>query len=337
MPRLYADDAFQVWSDEVNKQCRRILGLTLKDLPELHAKEAFEAGLAPDSFFEELVLGSLSRGRIRAYWRVLGRGDVAPHPTLTVDELAAETAVRDVVPSPTQPETSMPTWLNFAEIRSRVSLEDVIFKLYGIDNLKRDGRKLVGPCPVHGGDSSRAFHADLDKNIWHCFSQCQQGGNQLDFVAKKDKLNVRDAALKLHAFFLAGGAPQSTPPMAPAVPSVPVAAPAAAAPVPPASIQIAATSQVPAARTPATMDDEGTNAPLTFTLALQGDHPHLVEERKLKPETIAAFGVGYCGKGTLRGMIAIPVHDEDGDLVAYAGRRLKPSEVRELGKYCQRA
>lgn len=32
-------------------------------------------------------------------------------------------------------------------------------------------------------------------------------------------------------------------------------------------------------------------------------------------------------------MIAIPIHDEEGVLVAYAGRRLQPSEARELGKY----
>src|SRR5438132_388785 len=53
----------------------------------------------------------------------------------------------------------------------------------------------------------------------------------------------------------------------------------------------------------------------------------------LKLETCQLFGVGWCARGIMRGCIAIPIHDEDGDLVAYAGRRLKPSEIREYGKY----
>src|SRR5690242_2037490 len=109
----------------------------------------------------------------------------------------------------------MAEWINFAEIRSRVSLEDVIVRYYGLTTLKRDGNKLVGPCPVHGGDSPRAFHADLDKNVWHCFSRCQKGGNQLDFVAAKEQIGIREAALRLHAFFVTGtGAPARPAPQA---------------------------------------------------------------------------------------------------------------------------
>ena len=48
---------------------------------------------------------------------------------------------------------------------------------------------------------------------------------------------------------------------------------------------------------------------------------------------IAHFGVGYCSRGIMRGCIAIPVQDEDGALVAYAGRRLKASDIKEYGKY----
>src|SRR5579871_4116037 len=95
----------------------------------------------------------------------------------------------------------MGQWVNFAEVRARVSLEDVLLRYYKIENLKRDGRKLIGPCPVHGGDSPRAFHADLDKNVWHCFSRCQRGGNQLDLVSSKEKIGIREAALRLKEYF----------------------------------------------------------------------------------------------------------------------------------------
>ncbi len=74
----------------------------------------------------------------------------------------------------------MGNWIDFREVRRRVSLEDVLIKHYGLTNLKREGSKLIGPCPVHyQGDSPRSFHADLDKNVWHCFSGCQGGGNKI--------------------------------------------------------------------------------------------------------------------------------------------------------------
>jgi DNA primase len=52
---------------------------------------------------------------------------------------------------------------------------------------------------------------------------------------------------------------------------------------------------------------------------LQADHPYLAE-RGLTPETIEAFGVGFCGKGMMADRIAIPIHNPDGLIVAYAGR-----------------
>lgn len=209
------------------------------------------------------------------------------------------------------------TWVNFADIKKRVSLADVLLKFYRIDNLKHDGDKLIGPCPVHQGDSPRAFHADTTKNLWHCFSKCQGGGNQLDLVAKKEDISIRDAALKLQAFFLAGES-LSGPPPAPAS----KAAPPANTPKP--------SAPSPERQDPATEDE---NPPLDLKLDLKPDHPHLLTDRGLKIETTQHFGVGYCSRGMLRGMIAFPIHDEEGMLIAYAGRRLKPVDIREFGKY----
>lgn len=213
-------------------------------------------------------------------------------------------------------------WVNFAEIRARVSLEDVILRYYKIEGLKRDGQKFVGPCPVHGGDSPRSFHADLEKNIWHCFSKCKKGGNQLDFVAAKENIPIRDAALKLQTFFLGSGStPRPTTPV-PVVPST------------------RATTSTPHGSTPAPTtvpgkppeDGEG-NPVLDLKLEVKGDHPHLIQDRGLKLETVNHFGIGYCGRGIMKGMIAIPIHDEEGNLVAYAGRRLKYADIRDFGKY----
>jgi DNA primase len=198
----------------------------------------------------------------------------------------------------------MPQWVNFKEIRQQVSLSAVLFELYGLKNLTVQDGKAVGPCPVHGGDNPRAFHADLEQNIWHCFTGCQGGGNQLDFVAKKEGVSIRDAALKLQAHFLSDGAREQEE----RKPSQPDARSADRAP------------------------SRAVNQPITVQLRLYSDHPFFADQ-EIPPEVCEFFGIGYCRRGIMRGCIAIPIHNEDGQLIAYAGRRLKPQEIREHGKY----
>ena len=48
-------------------------------------------------------------------------------------------------------------------------------------------------------------------------------------------------------------------------------------------------------------------------------HPYLAE-RGLTLETIVDFGVGFCAKGMMADRIAIPIHNAEGEVVAYAGR-----------------
>ena len=68
-------------------------------------------------------------------------------------------------------------------------------------------------------------------------------------------------------------------------------------------------------------DEPPPNQPLTFTFRhLDPTHPFLAEQG-LTEETIATFGLGYhAGRGILHGRIVIPIHDDQGQLIAYAGR-----------------
>src|SRR5581483_1673836 len=43
-------------------------------------------------------------------------------------------------------------------------------------------------------------------------------------------------------------------------------------------------------------------------------------ELGVSPATAAAFGAGYAPRGIMRGRLAIPVHDRQGNLLAYCGR-----------------
>jgi DNA primase len=152
---------------------------------------------------------------------------------------------------------------------------------------------LEGRCPIHRGAREDAFHVDLTKNMFHCFG-CQAGGNVLDFVVAMERCSIRDAALKLQAWF---GSPQR--------------------------------ARSPAARPLAANGQKGElvreklvrNLPLRFALAgVNTSHAYL-SQRGIGPATAREFGVGfYSGDGLLKGRIVIPIRNERGELVAYAGR-----------------
>ncbi len=213
-------------------------------------------------------------------------------------------------------------WVDFKEVKEKVSIRDVLV-YYNVQGLKEMNGKIVGPCPVHGGDSPTAFHVDMEKNIWHCFSKCRAGGNVLDLVAKREGISVREAALKLQDIFLADSGEKAKG-SAPSSPSAPGEATATSSPgsvVPIQEPSVNNPNDLPAnqeSKPPA-------NPTLPFTLNLAPDHPYLLKTRELDLATIQTFGLGYCPKGTMAGRIAIPIHDAEGVLVAYAGRLIKDS------------
>src|ERR1041385_3320450 len=89
-------------------------------------------------------------------------------------------------------------WVDFKAIKQAVSMEQILGH-YGVKP-KRTGKELRGRCPIHHGNDPDSFHANIEKNAFHCFS-CQAKGNVLDFVAAMEKCSVREAALKLKNWF----------------------------------------------------------------------------------------------------------------------------------------
>jgi len=90
----------------------------------------------------------------------------------------------------------MSDWASFAEIKSQVKLEEVL-RSYRVDWLRRSGpQQYRGRCPIHQGQGTEAFHANLARDVFHCFA-CGAGGNVLDFVAAMEGCSVREAALRL--------------------------------------------------------------------------------------------------------------------------------------------
>lgn len=110
--------------------------------------------------------------------------------------------------APTLPFPGRP---DFAQIKQRVSILDVLTTRGLLDTLRRRGHRLTGPCPVHGGDNPTAFTVDLTKNVWFCFSGCGSGGDVIELVRRLDRVSHREAAMWLSEL-----APTSAP-----VPSTP--------------------------------------------------------------------------------------------------------------------
>ena len=67
--------------------------------------------------------------------------------------------------------------------------------------------------------------------------------------------------------------------------------------------------------------------PLDFRLSLNHDHPYL-RSRNVNRTTAQYFGIGHCDKGIMAGRIAIPIHDNRGRLVAYAGRSIDEEQPK---------
>jgi DNA primase len=150
----------------------------------------------------------------------------------------------------------------------------------------------------------------ISKNIWNCFSECKNGGNVLDFIARMENISIHAAALKAISWFdldcevMPANSDEDREHQSKSTTS------GGASPLRPASKK--------AVQTPA--ENTTPNKPLKFRLdKLQRDHPYLFE-RGLTLETIEAFGIGYCSKGMMAERVAIPIHDPEGNVVAYAGR-----------------
>jgi DNA primase len=186
----------------------------------------------------------------------------------------------------------MTRWADFAAVKQAVSLEAVL-RHYQIPGLRRHRDQLQGCCPIHRGRRDDSFRVHLTKNIFQCFA-CQAHGNVLDFVAAMEQCSLREAALRLQQWF---------------------------------GVRTSGLQLYPAAagrqKRKLVRKEEGSNLPLRFALTgVEGHHPYLAQ-RGIDPPTVVEFGVGfYPGPGLMSGRIVIPIRNQHGQLVAYAGRAL---------------
>jgi hypothetical protein len=111
-------------------------------------------------------------------------------------------------PVPVEPTTakrrSRPK-VDFAFLRERVTMEQVLSHLGVLDTLRGRGLQRRGPCPLpsHPADDTQpTFSAHLGKHVFQCFhAACQAHGNVLDLWAAWHQLPLYEAALHLAETF----------------------------------------------------------------------------------------------------------------------------------------
>ncbi|HXT10549.1 MAG TPA: toprim domain-containing protein [Candidatus Angelobacter sp.] len=212
-------------------------------------------------------------------------------------------------------------FVNFKAIKAAITMERVLEHYGLLQKFKKKGDSLSGPCPIHKGDNPTQFRVSISKNIWNCFSECKHGGNVLDFIAQMENGSVHGAALKAIEWFhldpdvMSGKSGSGDDTESERADTKPKTEP----------------KQKKAEQRQE--DTTGPNKPLKFRLEkLERSHPYLAD-RGVSVETLVDFGAGYCAKGMMAGRIAIPIHNVNGEVVAYAGRLTNGEPSDENPKY----
>lgn len=191
--------------------------------------------------------------------------------------------------------------IDFAKLKESVRITQVL-DLLEIKHLTVHNEQLRGTCPLCMATNARGFVVTPAKGTWYCFSE-KKGGDLIRLAALQWRIDDRSAALRiadqLGLFNGAGKADDN-----------PAAPPKASEP-------------------PAKSSDFD---PLAYQKTLDPDHAALVP-LGVSADTIRAFGGGFCTKGLLRGMLALPVYDGEA-ITAFVGIAIAVPHELKLGKSC---
>jgi len=225
----------------------------------------------------------------------------------------------------------MGQYIDFRFVKANASFE-ALLQRYRIET-RGTGDERSALCPFHE-ESKPSFKVNLAKGGFHCFG-CGAKGNVLDFVAKLEGCGLREAAVIVAE--ASGISLSERTEGAEARLNGRKAAEARKRPeTAPTALQAATVARKKAAPAKDAAEEPRQarperNAPLSFRLNLDPEHPYL--RGRLSGPLIQHFEVGSCDRGLLKGRIAIPIHDHDGELVAYAGRWADADVPEDVEKY----
>ena len=204
---------------------------------------------------------------------------------------------------------------------------------FGLD-YTRKGDQLRLLCPFHDDTKpsmniTLAVTSSAQANTFHCFG-CHESGSLIDFVAAmQGSSDLRGAAELIRSVTGCALAPPQTERRASKAKSRKDAK---------ASKSRSAGRKDDSARkvgdppkrgatgnSEANAEASEVNPVLKFSFTLEPEHLYLAS--RVSAETVEAFGLGYLpetSRSMMAGRICIPIHNADGDLIAYAGRWPEP-------------
>ena len=171
-------------------------------------------------------------------------------------------------------------FLDFAALKEAVTIEQAIDWL-GLD-LREGNQQFRGSCPTCKSSGPRSLVITPSKQAFYCFAE-RLGGDVIALVAHIQQMNMKEAAE-----FLVKKGSVSTPGSNNSVSTVP-----------PERIK----------------KDTRSLQPLNY---LEPGHAK-IKNLSISKETCIKFAAGYAPKGIMRGKFAFPIHDADGQLIAYGG------------------
>ena len=92
-------------------------------------------------------------------------------------------------------------FVDYKHLKTCVSIIMVLDHYGWVRELKGTGNTVRSCCPIHNGSNDKQFVVNIRNNTWCCFGDCRKGGSILELVAELEKIEIREAAVRIASWF----------------------------------------------------------------------------------------------------------------------------------------